>query len=102
MHPSRESVDTPLPKWAVEYPYFDGFIHPWTAEGSLLKGLTIRGTGQASCSATSEQTRTPDALRCFSWNGRILDPCFPRPSRPNVAACATQPGAKAFVRIMIR
>ena len=101
-HPPHSPIRTPLPPWAVEYPYLDGFIHPWTSNGRLRKGLTLTGSRSATCSATSERTRSKGALRCLASAGnRLYDPCFRQRETGSVAACAESPGDTKFTRVLI-
>lgn len=101
-HP-QAGVSTPLPSWATRYPFADGYVHPWRTTGGLRRGLSLNGSQHATCSATSERTRTPGALRCFaSANDLQYDPCFAEPSRPTVVACSLRAGDTSFVRVVRR
>lgn len=94
----------PLP-WQRRYPHVDSFIHPWTAGGTLRRGLTLRHTGfRGTCSRGTELTRDTSALRCVS-HGLQFDPCYPQlrawNHRGAIVACDVAPGSMSFTRFVL-
>jgi hypothetical protein len=96
------NVDTPTPAWAQRYPFSAGFIRPWTREGRLRAGLSLRGSVHASCDGWSERASANGAKRCLSSSqNRLWDPCFPEPQHRNRFACSRAPGDTVFVRVLV-
>ncbi|HST25902.1 MAG TPA: hypothetical protein VLJ76_07915 [Gaiellaceae bacterium] len=94
---------TPPLSWQRRYQHIDGYIHPWTAAGTLRRGLTFAGQYRGTCIRGSEQTHDASALRCYS-NG-WFDPCF-APTRNRhltggIVACADA-GSTTFVRFILK
>jgi hypothetical protein len=109
-HPPRHHPSTPLPSWAAQYPYANGFIHPWDRNGHLRSGLKLEDHYRGTCSGASHvsgasRVAARDApLRCYGT--RVLfDPCFPQVASWTrgrvVAACPVQPGSTTFERFVI-
>jgi hypothetical protein len=98
----RRRVVAPVPAWARRYPFARGYIKPWTEQGVLRPGLEFTGThGADECWPGSEVLAR--RWRCGDVRGSFgADPCFPRPGRPHVLACAEAPGRTRFLRVKSR
>ena len=88
---------TPPLAWQ-RYPHVDGFVEPWTSNGTLRAGLRFKGEGRGRCFVVAETVTS--GLSCLTRRGRRYDACFPQ--RPNwragnLAACGELGGTR-FVR----
>jgi hypothetical protein len=81
------------------YPRVEGFIAPWTSNGTLRPGLRFVGEGRGPCVLVDESAVS--GLSCITGVGWRYEACFPQRAdwrRGDLAACALQPGGTRFVR----
>ena len=67
----------PAPPLAWQrYPHIDGFIEPWTADGTLRAGLRFTSKGHGPCVVVDETAVS--AISCLAASGGRYDACFPK------------------------
>ena len=95
--PKGTHATSPLP-WD-RYPVVDGYIQPWTANGSLRPGLRFKDQGRGPC-FLADDTAYP-AVSCLRPDSGRDGACFPqhRDGRSGqIAACSSGPGSTTFTR----
>jgi hypothetical protein len=99
--PLKGTQATARLRWQ-RYPHVDGYIHPWTATGTLRRGLRFKGEQHGRCFLAAETVRS--AVSCLRPDLGRDDACFPqrRPwQRGDLAACSFGPGSTTFTRWVI-
>jgi hypothetical protein len=90
-HPTR-----PL-AWQ-RYPHVDGFVEPWTSNGTVRAGLRFTAEGRGPCFVVAETVTS--GISCLTRRGERYDACFPQRKHwraGDLAACGGL-GDTRFVR----
>lgn len=88
---------TPPLAWQ-RYPRVDGFVEPWTSNGTLRAGLRFEGQGRGRCFLVAETVTS--GISCLTRIGVRYNACFPRQKHwraGDLAACGELGGTR-FVR----
>jgi hypothetical protein len=90
-HPTR-----PL-AWQ-RYPHLDGFVQPWTSNGTLRAGVRFKGEGRGGCVVVDETAI--GGISCLTPDGGRYDACFPQWQEwlPGELAACGGVGSTRFVR----
>jgi hypothetical protein len=95
--PLKGTHPTPPLPWQ-RYPHVDGFVEPWTSDGTLRPGLRFTGHGHGGCVVVDETAIS--AISCLTRDGGRYDSCFPQWQYwlPGEVAACGGPGEIRFVR----
>jgi hypothetical protein len=96
--PPKGTHATPPPQWH-RYPVVDGYIQPWTAEGTLRPGLRFKGEEHGPCFLADDTVYS--AISCLRPDYGRDGACFPRRrdgGRGEIAACSWGPGSTIYTR----
>jgi hypothetical protein len=66
---------TPPLAWQ-RYPHVDGFVEPWTSNGTLRVGLRFTAEGRGPCFVVAETVTS--RISCLTRSGERYDACFPQ------------------------
>jgi len=96
--PPKGTHATPTLGWQ-SYPVVDGYIQPWTADGTLRPGLRFKREGRGRC-FLADDTAYP-AVSCLRHDLGRDGACFPQRRdgrRGQIAACSDGPGDTTYTR----
>ena len=99
--PTRTPTPTPTPTPTVaELPTRTRLLllNPFDGQRPAA-GIRVTDTVTATCQDSVTDFGNPDAYRCFSADGGIVDPCFPYPDSSTRLLCLDSPDATRAVRV---